>query len=89
MTLPSANGWSDLDHVAVNGKSLSTSISNRTIHSSDEVTLILDCNNREILLEHHLTSRIVRQSIDIQKCPFPGKIFVALSSRSRPIRLLD
>ncbi|CAF0848653.1 unnamed protein product [Rotaria sp. Silwood1] len=88
ITLPSANGWSDLDYVVLNGKSLSTSISNKTIQSGDEVTLILDCDNREILLEHHRTNRLVRQSIDIQECPFPWKILVALSPRNGSIRVL-
>jgi hypothetical protein len=89
ITLPSANGWSDLDYTIVNGKSQATFVSNRTIQSGDEVTLILDCDNREILLEHHRTKRLVRQSIDIQECPFPWKILVALSSRNGSIRILN
>ncbi|CAF2566185.1 unnamed protein product [Rotaria sp. Silwood2] len=88
ITLPSANGWSDLDYAVVNGKSLSTCISNKTIQSGDEVTLILDCDNREILLEHHRTNRLIRQSIDVQECPFPWKILVALSPRNGSIRVL-
>jgi hypothetical protein len=88
ITLPSANGWSDLDYIIVNGKSQGASVSNRIIQSGDEVTLILDCDNREILLEHHRTNRLVRQSIDIEECPFPWKILVALSSRNGSIRIL-
>lgn len=89
LTLPSVNGWSDLDYTIVNGKSQATFVSNRTIQSGDEVTLILDCDNREILLEHHRTKRVVRQSIDIQECPFPWKILVALTSRNGSIRILN
>jgi hypothetical protein len=89
ITLPSANGWSDLDYNIINGKSQATSVSNRIIQSGDAVTLILDCDNQEIRLEHHRTSRFVRQSIDIQECPMPWKILVALSSRNGSIRILS
>jgi hypothetical protein len=88
ITLPSANGWADFDYVIVNGKNQGASVSNRTIESGDDVTLILDCDNREILLEHHRTNRLVRQPIDMQECPFPWKILVALSSRNGSIRVL-
>jgi hypothetical protein len=89
ITLPSVNGWSDLDYTIINGKSQGASVSNRTIQSGDKVTLILDCDNREILLEHHRTNRLVRQSIDLEQCPFPWKILVALSSRNGSIRILN
>jgi hypothetical protein len=88
ITLPSANGWSDLDYTIINGKSQAIPVSNRIIQSHDEVTLTLDCDNQEILLEHHRTNRLVRQSIDIQQCPFPWKILVALSSRNGSIRII-
>ncbi|CAF1686194.1 unnamed protein product [Rotaria magnacalcarata] len=88
ITLPSANGWSDLEQLVVNGKSLNIGSSNQIIQSGDEVTLILDCEHREILLEHHRTNRFVRQLIDIEECPFPWKILVALSPRNGSIRIL-
>ncbi|CAF0933677.1 unnamed protein product [Adineta steineri] len=89
ITLSSANGWLDLDYPIINGKTQAIVFSNRTIQSGDEVTLIIDCDNQEILLEHHRTKRLIRQSINLQQCPFPWKILVALSSKHGSIRILN
>lgn len=87
-TLPSVNGWSDFDYPIINGKHHGLTNGNRTVQSGDLITLILDCNQREILLEHDRTRQFVRQNIDLQICPFPWKIFVALLSRNESIRIL-
>ena len=87
-TLPSVNGWSDFDYSIINGKQHGITNGNRTIQSGDQLNLILDFEQRLILLEHDRTRQCVQQNIDPQTCPFPWKIFVALLSRNESIRVL-
>ncbi|UJR15769.1 hypothetical protein I4U23_002703 [Adineta vaga] len=46
ITLPSVNGWSDLDYAITNGKSQGTLVLNRTIQTGDEIILVIDCDHR-------------------------------------------
>ena len=87
LNLPSANGWSDFNYSIVNGKQHGKPIPNQIIETGDQVTLVLDCDHREILLEHDRTNQTVRQAIDVQLCPFPWKLFIALLSPKESIRI--
>lgn len=88
INLPSANGWSDFNYSIVNGKQHGKPISTQIIQTGDQVTLVLDCDNQQILLEHDRTNQAVRQAIDMQLCPFPWKLFIALLSPKESIRIL-
>ncbi|CAF0933658.1 unnamed protein product [Adineta steineri] len=84
----SFNGWWDLDYSVISGKS-NRRLSPETIRMGDDVTLMLDCINRRIQLEHHRTNRTVTMSIDIQLCPFPWKIIVLLLGKDDCVRILQ
>ncbi|CAF1028721.1 unnamed protein product [Adineta steineri] len=84
----SFHGWWDLDYSVISGKS-NRRLSPETIRMGDDVTLMLDCINRRIQLEHHRTNRTVTMSIDIQLCPFPWKIIVLLLGKDDCVRILQ
>jgi hypothetical protein len=83
----SCHGWWDIDSSVVGGKANSR-MSIRIIEIGDEVTLVLDCNNRRIQLEHHRTNSIVNMPIDLQLCAFPWKIIVLLRSKDDCVRII-
>ncbi|CAF3450795.1 unnamed protein product [Rotaria sp. Silwood1] len=80
-------GWWGLERIIINGKEQSVKKDN-ILKIGDEVTLILNCENRQIQLKHHRTNRFVQLPIDIQKCPLPWKILVSLSNQNDCVRIL-
>jgi len=68
---------------------LSKSSSTTIIKKGDDVTLILDCDHREIRVNHHRTQQMAKISIDLQKCPFPWQILVTLDDVGDCVRILD
>jgi hypothetical protein len=81
------NGWWIGDYAVVFG--VVQAGSNATeILKGDELTLTLDCDKRQIYLNHHRTKRTSQLSIDIQKCPFPWKLVVGLSCVRNSIRII-
>jgi hypothetical protein len=85
---PSANGWFDFDYYMKDGLSQGSPFT-VTIKTGDEVTLVLDCDHRQIHFKHHRTQRSVKMSIDLQKYPFPWQILVTLNSKGDCVRILD
>jgi hypothetical protein len=83
----SRHGWWDLDYNVVSGKHNRHSY-NSIIKTGDEVTLMVDCNNRRIQLEHHRTNRVVDMPINLQLCAFPWKVSVLLSGKDDCVRIL-
>ncbi|CAF4057960.1 unnamed protein product, partial [Rotaria sp. Silwood1] len=83
----SACGWWDLGYIVVNGK---TKDGNRTktMNSGDEVTLILDCDNRLIQLQHHGRNALVGIQIDLEQCPFPWKLVIRLDSEHDCVKIV-
>ncbi|CAF4116337.1 unnamed protein product [Rotaria sp. Silwood2] len=53
-----------------------------------EITMTLDCGNRQIRFEHHRINLITHLSVDLEKCPFPWKILVTLRSTDDSVRIL-
>ena len=80
-------GWWDLNEAIVNGKT-QTSKCRNIVAAGDEVTLTLDCDNKQIQLQHHLTKRLAQLLIDLEKCPFPWKIVLRLQSAGDCVRIL-
>jgi hypothetical protein len=78
---PSAHGWWDLQCNIVCGKEQGKD-ANRMFRTGDEVTLILDCNNRQVQLKHHRIDTTVHMPVDIRQCPFPWKIVAVLFSEN-------
>ncbi|UJR15768.1 hypothetical protein I4U23_002702 [Adineta vaga] len=84
----SFHGWWDLDYNVISGKS-NRRLSPETIRMGDEITLMLDCINRRMQLEHHRTNRTVNMSIDLQLCPFPWKIIILLLGKDDCVKILQ
>jgi hypothetical protein len=81
-------GWWDLNETIVNGKT-QTSKCRNIVATGDEVTLTLDCDNKQIQLQHHRTKRLGQLLIDPDKCPFPWKIVIRLQSAGDCVRILQ
>ncbi|CAF1175450.1 unnamed protein product [Rotaria sordida] len=84
----SVNGWWDLVRVVVNGEAQKSG-DHKFISTGDDVTLTLDCDNRQIQLEHHRTKRLVQLFINVDNCPFPWKTVIKLGSKGDSIRILQ
>jgi hypothetical protein len=83
----SAYGWWDFGFIIVNGKGNSRD-QTKIISSGDEITMILDCDNRQIQLEHHRTKKIGIIPVDLEQCPFPWKIVIRLDFERDCIQIL-
>jgi len=83
----SCYGWWELDCSVVGGKRQKSN-DRGTIQTGDEVTLMLDCDNRRIQLENHRTNRIVDMSVDLRLCAFPWKMFILLRGKDDCVRIL-
>jgi len=81
-------GWWDLNEAIVNGKVQTTKYRNIVV-TGDEITLILDCDNKQVQLQHHRTKRLAQLLIDLDKCPFPWKIAIRLQSVGDCVRILQ
>ncbi|CAF1208503.1 unnamed protein product [Rotaria sordida] len=81
-------GWWDLNEAIINGKVQTTKYRN-ILSTGDELTLILDCDNKQIQLQHHRTKRLAQLLIDLNKCPFPWKIVIRLQSAGDCVRILQ
>jgi hypothetical protein len=83
----STYGWWGFEWIVVNGKE-QCNHKDKIIKTGDRVTLILNCDNKQIQFEHHRTNTLVQLSIDLHKCPLPWKILVGLSNRNDSVRIL-
>ncbi|CAF1151234.1 unnamed protein product [Didymodactylos carnosus] len=83
---PSADVSSNLGFPIANGKNQWIG-RDRIIRAGDEVTLILDCDRRQIFLEHHRTNRLLHLPIDLRVCPLPWKIVIVLRRRGDCVRI--
>ncbi|CAF2673812.1 unnamed protein product [Rotaria sp. Silwood2] len=81
-------GWWDLNEAIINGKVQTTKYRN-IVSTGDELTLILDCDNKQVQLQHHRTKRLAQLLIDLNKCPFPWKIVIRLQSAGDCVRILQ
>ncbi|CAF0983341.1 unnamed protein product [Rotaria magnacalcarata] len=81
-------GWWDLNEAIINGKVQTTKYRN-IMTTGDELTLTLDCDSKQIQLQHHRTKRLAQVIIDLNKCPFPWKIVIRLQSAGDCVRILQ
>jgi hypothetical protein len=81
-------GWWDLFKIVVNGN-IQQCDGDKVVRTGDEMTLILDCDNRQIQLQHHRTNLSREVSIDINKCPFPWKAVVQFKYQGDSVRILQ
>jgi hypothetical protein len=86
-TSTSRHGWWDLDYNIAGGKKQRDNLT-ATIQRGDEVTLMLDCDNRQIQLEHYRTNRIAHMPVDLGLCAFPWKTIVLLGAKNDRVRIL-
>ncbi|CAF3388126.1 unnamed protein product [Rotaria socialis] len=80
-------GWWDLAYYVVGGNKKKYD-STKTLRTGDELRFVLDCDNKQIILEHHRTNIILNLAIDIQLCVFPWKIIVLLLDKSSCVKIL-
>ena len=81
-------GWSDLDQ----SKEMLIdylSTKDREIQTGDAFTLILDCDQKQIHLEHHRTLIEQTLDVDLEVCPFPWKILIMCSFNGDSVRILS
>ena len=83
----SVHGWWNLDHMIVNGESTGGN-DTETIQTGDQITLIIDCDHRQIDFEHHRTKKCIHLSINLDVCAFPWKILVRLLTTGDSLRIL-
>ncbi|CAF0850673.1 unnamed protein product [Adineta ricciae] len=83
----SVHGWWNLDHTIINGESKGGE-SDESLEKDDQVTLVIDCGERQIELEHHRIKRRVHLQIKHDVCPYPWKILVRLLTAGDSIRIL-
>ena len=80
-------GWWDLNETIVNGKSQTSKYRN-IVKTNDEITLTLDCDNKQIQIQHHQTKRQAQLNIDLDKCPLPWKLVIRLQTAGDCVRIL-
>jgi hypothetical protein len=85
---PSLYGWWDLGYFIMPGK-LQENNKTKTIRTGDEMTLILDCVNRLIQLQHHRINTIADIPVDLRQCLFPWKIIVRMHSKDDCVRIIQ
>lgn len=80
-------GWYNFKSFVISGITQNYS---EEIHltNGDELTLILDCDEHKIYLQHHRTKRILHLLIPLQKCPLPWTIMIGLSNLNDSIRIM-
>lgn len=83
----SANGWGNFDFPVVNGEKDPRFGRDKVIRALDELTLIIDCDRKQIFLKHHRTKRLLHLPIDLRACPFPWKMLVVLRRRGDSVRI--
>lgn len=59
------------------------------LQSGDELTLVLDCVNNQIQLEHHRTNQFLTESIEREQCPFPWRIAIVLYNPGDVVSILS
>jgi len=75
----SVHGWYDIESFVISGRSQGYKERN-ILQSGDELTLILDCNDPQIMLQHRRTKRLFQIPVKLEKCPLPWKMIVGLSN---------
>ncbi len=85
----STYGWTGYNNVYINGKSmpvLNGYLSDMKVN--DLVELIIDCNNRTIILWHSRQTYKTKLPIDIQTCPFPWQFLISCRGAHDSVRIL-
>jgi hypothetical protein len=83
----SVHGWWNLEHMIINGET-KIDETNESFQSNDKITLIIDCDNRQIQLVHHRTEKFLSLPIKLEVCPFPWKLLVRLLTTGDCIRIV-
>lgn len=81
------NGWWRCHYAVVFGEIQEPSSTIKLLEG-DEMTLILDCDEREIYLYHHRTKRSLHLPVDIERCPYPWKVVVGLATVGNSLQIL-
>ncbi|CAF2134473.1 unnamed protein product [Rotaria magnacalcarata] len=87
LTSPYVYGWWELEQAieSIGGYRIH---SDRTIRTGDEITMILDCDNRQIQFQHHRINMNLQLPVELERCSFPWKIIVTLRSAGDSVRII-
>ncbi|CAF1328813.1 unnamed protein product [Adineta steineri] len=85
---PSLYGWMSPISRVVKSQKVVTNPVNTIFNECDEISLTLNCNIQQILLEHHRTDIIDRLPIDIRVCPLPWRVVIAFFSSNDSVRII-
>ncbi|UJR30587.1 hypothetical protein I4U23_018114 [Adineta vaga] len=86
----SAYGWCNSNYIYVKGKSqLNKTDSPIEMDVNDFITLIFDCDNRQISMINERTEVRHNLTVNTNHCPFPWQLHVALRNRNTSIRILS
>ncbi|CAF1051871.1 unnamed protein product [Adineta ricciae] len=85
---PSLYGWVTPHVRIVQSEKIGSSHLHETFSEGDEISLTLNCDQHQIILEHYRTKTIDQFSIDSRVCSLPWRVVVAFFTPSDSIRLL-
>ncbi|CAF3689749.1 unnamed protein product [Adineta steineri] len=85
----SAYGWCSSDYIYSNGLSQANKTKSPIeMNTDDIITLIFDCDNRQISMINERTDVKHELMVDTNNCPFPWQFHVVLRNRCTRIRIL-
>lgn len=88
LTSSHSHGWWEFDQAveSIDGFPVHN---DRNLRTGDEVTMVLDCDNKQIKLQHHRINMMTHLDVDPEKCSLPWKILVTLRSTGDSVRMLS
>ncbi|CAF3273480.1 unnamed protein product [Rotaria socialis] len=86
---PCTYGWSNDNNIWTNGQKCRNSSNNIIeMKKNDIVSLILDCNNRTMVMINERTNRKYELSVNTANCPFPWQLYLNLNEANSCVRIL-
>lgn len=85
----SACGWASNNNIWYNGEATSNTSTRIEMARNDMIILIIDCENRKILMTNERTHGHYELDVDVNICPFPWQFHVNLYDKNSSIRILS
>ena len=81
-------GWWDLNETIVNGR-VQTTKYRSIVSTGDELIFTIDCEAKQIQLQHQRTKRLAQLDVNLDKCPLPWKLVIRLQSAGDCVRIVQ
>ncbi|CAF0909653.1 unnamed protein product [Rotaria sordida] len=85
---PSSYGWSSKNQIYIGGDDEEYD-ENTEIFENDTIILLIDCDQKKILLQNNRLNRTRELLVDIKKCPFPWQLHLNLHAPNTHVRILN